>query len=91
MTFKIDIFYCYCHVELCTKIACAFFYLTALLIDFLPIYRTSAALSDEMELWCSLNYSSQLQTLNFFHIELSYLISNSSGKTKNNASSLCHP
>ena len=65
------------------------FYLKILLIDFFSIYRTSAASSDEMELWSCFDNSSQLQTLNFFDIE-PYLISYSSGKIKNNASSLCH-
>ena len=56
------------------------FNLTVLLIDF-SIYTTSAASSDEMELWSSLGNSSQLLTLNLFHKEL-YLIIYSSGKTK---------
>ena len=54
-TFKIDIFQCY--VELCTKIARASFYLTVLLIDFFLSY---AASSFEMNLWSSLDNSSQL-------------------------------
>ena len=53
-------------------------------------YRTSTASSDEMELQSSLDDSLQLQTLYVFHIEL-YRISCSSGKTRSNASSLCHP
>ena len=51
------------------------FYLTALLIDFFPVYRTFAASSDEMELWSSLDDSSQLQTLNLFHIGLCLILS----------------
>ena len=43
-----------------------------------------------MELLSSLDNSLQLQTLNFFYVEL-YLISYSSGNTQKNASSLCHP
>ena len=57
ITFKIDIFQCYGHVELCTKIARASFYLTVLLID---LFLTYAASSDEMNLWSSLDNSSQL-------------------------------
>ena len=51
-----------------------FFYLKVLLIDFFPIYRTSAASSDEMELWGSLD-SSQLQILNFFQIKPLFILS----------------
>ena len=47
---------------------------------FFRTYRNSTATSDEMELWSSLGSSLQLQTLNFFHIEL-YLITYSTGKT----------
>ena len=57
---------------------------------FFPIYRTSAVSSGEMELQSSLDNSLHLKTLNSFHKEL-YLISYSSGKTKNNVFSLCHP
>ena len=44
-----------------------------------------------MELWSFLDNSLQLQTLNFFHIKLYLTLSViPSGKTKNNASFLCH-
>ena len=77
-------------MELCIKIACAFLF-NSLTHCFFLIYRTSAASSDEIELWSSLDNNSQLQTLNFFsHRILSYLIGYSSGKAKSNASSLCH-
>ena len=51
-----------------------FFYLKVLLIYFFPIYRTSGASSDEMELWGSLD-SSQLQILNFFQIKPYFILS----------------
>ena len=52
-----------------------FFYLKVLLIDFFPIYRISAASSDELELRGSLDNSSQLQILNFFQIKPYFILS----------------